>query len=46
MERHGLSCAGRGFEEAFILTDLAEEAARIAYFSRLLGPLAEEAAVG
>ncbi|HTA40267.1 MAG TPA: class II aldolase/adducin family protein [Candidatus Acidoferrales bacterium] len=35
MERHGLSTLGKTLEEAFVLTDLAEEAARIAYFSRL-----------
>jgi L-fuculose-phosphate aldolase len=35
MERHGLSTVAGGLEEAFVLTDLAEEAARIAYFSRL-----------
>jgi L-fuculose-phosphate aldolase len=37
MERHGLSALGKGLEEAFVLTDLAEEAARIAYFSRIAG---------
>lgn len=35
MERHGLSTAGGTLEEAFVLTDLAEEAARIAYLSEL-----------
>lgn len=35
MERHGLSTIGRTLEEAFVLTDLAEEAARLGYFSRL-----------
>lgn len=35
MERHGLSTVGASLEDAFMLTDLAEEAARIAYFSRL-----------
>ena len=35
MERHGLSTLGKDLEAAFVLTDLAEEAARIAYFSRL-----------
>lgn len=44
MERHGLSTTGATLEEAFVLTDLAEEAARIAYLSerapksRLDGP--------
>lgn len=37
MERHGLSALGSDLEGAFVLTDLAEEAARIAYFSRLAG---------
>jgi L-fuculose-phosphate aldolase len=37
MERHGLSTLAGGLEEAFMLTDLAEEAARIAFFSRLGG---------
>jgi L-fuculose-phosphate aldolase len=37
MERHGLSTLGRGLEEAFVLSDLAEEAARIAYLSRQSG---------
>lgn len=35
MERHGISVIGGSLEAAFVLTDLAEEAARIAYFSRL-----------
>ncbi|GAC1652048.1 MAG: class II aldolase/adducin family protein [Vulcanimicrobiaceae bacterium] len=35
MERHGLSCVGASLEDAFLQTDLAEEAARIAYFSKL-----------
>lgn len=35
MERHGLSTIGPDLESAFVLTDLAEEAARIAYFDRL-----------
>ncbi len=35
MERHGVSTVAADLERAFILTDLAEEAARIAYFSRL-----------
>ncbi|HEY5256932.1 MAG TPA: class II aldolase/adducin family protein [Candidatus Baltobacteraceae bacterium] len=34
MERHGLSAVGTSLERAFVLSDLAEEAARIAYFSR------------
>jgi len=38
MERHGLSVAASGLEQAFVLTDLAEEAARIAYFSKLAAP--------
>lgn len=37
MERHGVSVVGDTLERAFVLTDLAEEAARIAYFSRLAG---------
>jgi L-fuculose-phosphate aldolase len=37
MERHGLSTLGKSLEEAFVLSDLAEEAARIAFFSRLSG---------
>ena len=36
MERHGLSAVGPDLEQAFDLTDLAEEAARIAYFSKVL----------
>jgi len=36
MERHGLSVVARTLEEAFVQTDLAEEAARIAYYSALL----------
>lgn len=39
MERHGLSCIGASLEDAFMQTDLAEEAARIAYFSRHGGML-------
>jgi len=35
MERHGVSTVAQTLERAFVLTDLAEEAARIAYFSRL-----------
>jgi L-fuculose-phosphate aldolase len=37
MERHGLSTIATTLENAFVLTDLAEEAARIAYFSRIAG---------
>jgi L-fuculose-phosphate aldolase len=37
MERHGLSAIGKTLELAFVLSDLAEEAARIAFFSRLGG---------
>jgi L-fuculose-phosphate aldolase len=37
MERHGLSTLGSSLEAAFVLSDLAEEAARIAYFSGLSG---------
>lgn len=36
MERHGLSALGETLEQAFISTDLAEEAAHIAFFSMLL----------
>lgn len=35
MERHGLSAVAATLEEAFVSTDLAEEAARIDFFSRL-----------
>ena len=35
MERHGLSTIGATLQEAFDRTDLAEEAARIAYFGAL-----------
>ncbi len=35
MERHGVSTVATTLEHAFVLTDLAEEAARIAYFSRI-----------
>lgn len=35
MERHGLSVVAATLEAAFVLTDLAEEAARIAYFSAI-----------
>ena len=37
MERHGFLSVGDSVEDAFLQTDLAEEAARIAYFSRLAG---------
>ncbi len=37
MERHGLSAIGASLDEAFALTDLAEEAARIAYYASLAG---------
>lgn len=37
MERHGVSTVGATLEQAFVLTDLAEEAARLAYFSKLAG---------
>jgi len=37
MERHGVSVVADTLERAFVLTDLAEEAARIAYYSRLAG---------
>lgn len=38
MERHGLSTVGATLEDAFVLADLAEEAARVALLSRLSGP--------
>ncbi len=37
MERHGLSAIATTLEEAFMQTDLAEEAARIAYYGAMLG---------
>jgi L-fuculose-phosphate aldolase len=37
MERHGLSTIGVDLEIAFVLTDLAEEAARVGYFASLAG---------
>ncbi len=40
MERHGLSSIAEHLEDAFMQTDLAEEAARIAYFSKVAGFLA------
>ena len=36
MERHGLSVVSRNLDDAFLQTDLAEEAARIAYYWSLL----------
>ena len=36
MERHGLSVISTDLEDAFLQTDLAEEAARIAYYWALL----------
>jgi L-fuculose-phosphate aldolase len=36
MERHGVSAVGQALEEAFVSTDLVEEAARIAFFSAQL----------
>lgn len=36
MERHGLSTVGATLEQAFVSTDLAEEAARLDFFSALL----------
>ena len=36
MERHGVSAVGTSLEYAFVQTDLAEEAARIAFFSQAL----------
>ena len=36
MERHGLSAVGTTLEQAYVATDLAEEAARIAFFSKFL----------
>lgn len=36
MERHGLSVVSRDLEDAFLQTDLAEEAARIAYYWSIL----------
>jgi L-fuculose-phosphate aldolase len=38
MERHGLSAVSATLEDAFMQTDLAEEAARIAVFSKLAVP--------
>jgi ribulose-5-phosphate 4-epimerase/fuculose-1-phosphate aldolase len=37
LERHGFLAVSDSLEDAFLQTDLAEEAARIAYFSRLAG---------
>lgn len=36
MERHGISAVAQSLEQAFVSTDLAEEAARISFFSGLL----------
>lgn len=36
MERHGLSAVAATLEKAFVDTDLAEEAARIAFFSKFI----------
>jgi L-fuculose-phosphate aldolase len=36
MEHHGVSAVGTSLEYAFVQTDLAEEAARIAFFSSML----------
>lgn len=36
MERHGLSAIGTDLESVFNVTDLAEEAARLAFFSKVL----------
>lgn len=36
MERHGISAVAPDLERAFDLTDLTEEAARIAFFSKML----------
>jgi L-fuculose-phosphate aldolase len=36
MERHGLSVVSENLQDAFLQTDLAEEAARIAYYWHLL----------
>ena len=35
MERHGLSTVGDNLEAAFVLADLAEEAARVAFLTRV-----------
>jgi L-fuculose-phosphate aldolase len=37
MERHGLTAISASLEDAFVQTELTEEASRIAYYSRLLG---------
>jgi ribulose-5-phosphate 4-epimerase/fuculose-1-phosphate aldolase len=37
MERHGLTVVSSSLEDAFVQSELAEEAARIAYYSRLIG---------
>ncbi|HET7813652.1 MAG TPA: class II aldolase/adducin family protein [Candidatus Baltobacteraceae bacterium] len=38
MERHGLSVLAQTLERAFLLSDLAEEAARVAFFTKFLLP--------
>ncbi len=45
MERHGVSVVGPTLEAAFLSTDLAEEAARIAFYSSLL-PLGRQTGPG
>lgn len=42
MERHGLSVVGTSLEGAFMQTELAEEAAKIAYYSAVLTGRAAE----
>lgn len=37
LERHGLTTVGMTLESAFVLTDLAEEAARVAYHATVAG---------
>ncbi len=39
MERHGLSVIAATLEDAFMQTDLAEEAARIAYYGAVVGAM-------
>ncbi len=48
MERHGLTAIDEVLDRAFVQTDLAEEASRIAYFSALLfsGPELRERSEG
>lgn len=38
MERHGLTALAQTLERAFLLSDLAEEAARVAFFTKLMPP--------